>query len=122
MHYKLCQNGLYVSSDPTKDYKSYLRFYFNGTVLDVSSPDEVNKVGEWLSMERAEKPFSIGFYKTTNDKIEFNSTGKYGTVEYVGQVQTEALELFFYSHINGNCGIRKYQFVECNLEEPYNFY
>lgn len=89
-------------------YWGYLRFYEDGTVVGVSSPDTPERLlrgGVTRSFD------SRGRYTIKHSEIEFSLTARQGTVDYAGSIEPDGLRLKSYSHINQHRASEEYQFV-----------
>jgi hypothetical protein len=109
-------NGLYKTSKEIdkedNDSTSYfIRFYPDGTVIDVSSGGGVEDLKNWfnLKMDRV----SIGKYEIHGKRIRFSTTQNgVGTVIYQGRFHDHYLLIKWKSLINGRKGRERYYFVE----------
>jgi len=109
LHY----GGLYlsVSFNPVWGGSgSYLRFYEDGTVLQVSSTGKPEEVAVWFNKTH---PYSSkGQYKVDGTMLEFTVTSEEGTVDYAGIINGDELTLEMYSHINGYKRTEVYTFIK----------
>jgi hypothetical protein len=89
-------------------YWKYLRFYEDGSVAGVSSPDTPERLlrgGVTRSFD------STGRYTIKGSEIEFSLTSRQGTLDYAGSIEPDGLKLEWYSHINQRRAPEEYQFV-----------
>lgn len=111
-------DGVYVDdSQLSKGYSSYLRFYPDGTVLQVSSTGSAEDLTGWFRKEQAERYFSMGWYELQGGRLKCSTTSSSGTVEYFGRVDSASLELYSYSHINGHTALCHYRFAHVDFPE-----
>lgn len=93
---KILFDGVYQYRYPV--YSSYLRFFADGKVVEVSSTGTPSQVGQWLNHEYE----SFGFYAIKDGTVSFVITSSSGKVSYSGRIFEEAIEIDMTSHINGN--------------------
>lgn len=105
-------DGVY-QSEKIKDYWHYLRFYKDGTVIAVSSPNKPDELINWFNKEKWP---SSDKYKIYKDKISFSTT-RWGTVDYEGRISQNQVQLNSYSHINGHLASRKYNFIKLSTKK-----
>jgi len=111
-------DGLYVSDvlmAHQVNYRKFVRFYSDGTVLHVSSTGKPTEIIKWFTREGNQKSgyaFGQGQFKINGNQINFSSTSKSGIVDFEGSVFEKNLILKFHSHINGNRGMEEYIFTE----------
>ena len=105
-------DGLYYAEYPF--YRSYLRFYPDGTVLEASTSGRPEQVAHWFSKAHADLP--KGTYTFQGLSIEFSTTSSDRTVDYEGAVHDEALELRSHSHTNGHKDQKTFSFVQVALQ------
>ncbi len=104
-------DGLY-RSDPRVSgrvrFSRYLRFYEDGAVLSASFAGEPHEVLTWLHV-----PFeNHGRYVLEGTSLRFSCTSPRGSVDCQGEVLHDGLRLTWHSHVNGQDGETRYQFVE----------
>ncbi len=107
--------GLYLAKET--DDELWLRFYRDGTVLEVSTntgtPAEINK---WFN-KTGSKAVSVGSYEVKQSFLSFSVTSLpnplnvVGTVDYKGKIVGNTLVLDWYSHINGHRSHNVYRAV-----------
>lgn len=105
-------NGLYVSDlqgERENMYYSYIRFYEDGMVIQVSSIGNPSEVIRWFHRDNSD--LSRGFFAAEDNRIHFAVTSESGVVVYTGEFTDAQLKLSFYSHINGNTDFEEYGFV-----------
>lgn len=107
-------NGLYQSTQ-TENYWSYLRFYDDGLVLQVSSTGNPEQVARWLIRDNKEN-YSSGEYRLVGRKISFTTTSREGSVDYDGTLHGNTMVLASHSHINEHRSTDEYVFCECENE------
>lgn len=91
-------------------FASYLRFYPDRTVLDVSSGDDSEKVATWF--KRGHREFGEGKYRLKGSDLRFSTKSKWGVVDFTGTVAGEDLKMQWFSHINRQGGQETYRFVK----------
>jgi hypothetical protein len=79
---------------------SYLRFYENGTVIDVTSTGTPEQIKSWFNSNNED--ISIGNYEISGGKINFSVKSTVGSVDYKGDITKNGLLLSSHSNINGN--------------------
>ncbi len=109
LHY----DGVY-QSDRTEDYYSYLRFYPDGTVINVSSTGQPNDLRQWFA--KGHDGVSSGKVKLKDKRISFSALSSKGTVDYDGELEGNQLRLHSYSHINEHRRSGLYVFVRWETE------
>jgi hypothetical protein len=78
----------------------YLRFYGDGTVVEVTSSGSPDEVARWFSRDHAGS--SIGRIALDESQITFETSSPWGVVEYSGTfVDPNTLEVNIRSRING---------------------
>ena len=99
-------DGLY-QSQPIDDSWEYLRFYSDGTVIEVGSTGTPAEISGWF-----QKPYEqSGKYETQGSTIRFSIASPYNTVDYQGQIQGSTLILDWFSHKNGRQGHDSFHLV-----------
>jgi hypothetical protein len=97
-------NGVYFRSSggiiASYSYSSYLRFYENGTVIEVSSTGTPEQIKSWFNSDN--KNVSIGNYEINGGKINLSVKSTVGSVDYWGDITINELVLSSHSNINGN--------------------
>jgi hypothetical protein len=101
-------DGLY-QSETYNNFRYFLRFYSDSTVISATSNGEVNDIIKWLK-----KPFDQqGQYEIKGNKIYFSTTSDFGTVVYEGVIDSEyKLQLKVKSLINGHLDEKLYYFIK----------
>lgn len=102
-------DGLYQHPEEG-GYTGYLRFYEDGTVLQVTSTGTPQQVAVWLKKDNAAK-YSAGRFVLDGSSISFVATSTMGSVEYSGQVGGDELVLQVHSLINDYRATNTYTFV-----------
>lgn len=102
-------DGLYYAKWP-EGGASYLRFYKDGTVLNVSSTGTPEEVGQWL--KKGHPASSKGNYTRNGATIKFSTKSSVGIVDYAGEVGQDVLRLQTHSRINGFKATSTYKFVK----------
>ena len=92
---KLLFNGVYQYKE--SNCSSYLRFFADGKVVEVSSTGTPAQVARWLNHNYQ----SYGFYAIENNIVKFTITSSCGKVSYSGRLDKEAIIIDVTSHING---------------------
>jgi hypothetical protein len=109
-------NGLYAFKEGQGTH--YLRFYADGTVLSVLSEATPYQVANW---ELPLSDYSVGRIALGGTTVRFSIKTRDGTVDYVGTIAKDVLELDTYSHIPGDEGkknTRGYAFLYLNPGNP----
>lgn len=119
----LRNDGLYVSQ--AGDSYTYLRYYKDQTVIEVSSTGKPHQVAEWF--DTGNRYVAKGRYYIEEHQIRFSTTtireiseisglieeiSSSITVDYSGVIHEKFLALHSYSHFNGNRDFREYHFVK----------
>ncbi len=111
-------DGLYQRKD-SYGLSDYLRFYPDGTILGVASPDTPAKVARWLIPGTDNQQGRVELSRTAEDstfqvhgaEIKFSLRSKEGVVDYEGNVTNDRLTFDVYSHINQFKHSVEYEFV-----------
>ncbi len=87
-------NGIYKSAIQTNQNTgdkstSYLRFYEDGTVINVSSSGTPEQINNWFV--KGHENVTEAPYKIEGDKMSFTSGSGNAAVEYSGKIVTSAL-------------------------------
>lgn len=94
-------------SERIDDYWEYLRFYSDGTVIEVGSPGTPAEVTKWFR-----RPFDgWGKYEIQGSTVRFSIGADDDRVDYRGELQGSTLTLDSLSHINGHQGRDSYHKV-----------
>lgn len=104
-------DGLYHAQESS--YHSYLRFYEDGTVLQVSTNGKPEQLARWFGKTHTEVP--RGTYSIEGQSIEFSTASSEGTVAYKGTVFDDAVEVITSSPTNGQEEQTTYGFVQVAL-------
>jgi hypothetical protein len=107
-------DGVY-QSERIDDYYYYLRFFSDGTVIEVSSTDQPEALRKWFS--RGHPGVSTGVVRIEGSHLGFSVTSDVGVVDYTGEIEGDQLRLDSYSHINRHQDRRWYSFVKWQ-DEP----
>lgn len=91
-------------------YYEYFRFYADGTVVYVSSPDTPNEIAGWFS--RYNRMLPRGIFRLSGHSITFSLINAQGTVDYQGTAQGDDLSLESNNHISGNTGRHEIHFIK----------
>lgn len=113
-------DGLYVCKQEAK-YMEYLRFYKDGTVISVSSPDPINTAASMLR-RGGSSPFTEAQYTITGSRIEFTFQETAGAIAYVGTISANVIDFKVHSGINNKDFIRRYEFASAKVapDEPHS--
>jgi hypothetical protein len=110
-------DGFYQSGKQTdyQDYFSvssyhYLRFYDDGTVIDVDSTGTPIQVAKWFNRENED--MSRGTYTITGNHIVFSTEYKQNKIDYDCTLTEEKIECHTYSHLNQTRAKQTYTFVK----------
>ena len=106
-------DGVY-QSETQGDYRQFIRFYQDGTVITVSCTCEVKGIEAWFNKENLkDEDDSSGKYEIKETKIYFTSTSSYGTVVYYGTLTNEyTINLNIKSLINDYENQETYYFIK----------
>jgi hypothetical protein len=112
-------DGVYQST-PKKagsgsGYWGYLRFYQDGTVVDVSTTGRPDEIRDWFNRDHPR--VSRGKVTAQGEQISFASVSAEGTVDYSGRVEGGKLHMDTHSHINQHKANTVYTFVEWPQEQ-----
>jgi hypothetical protein len=102
-------DGLYYAKSPDGS-TWYLRFYEDGTVLDVDSTGTPEKVAQWF--KKGHPAPSQGTYRRNGATLKFSTRSSAGVVDYAGEVGQDVLRLQMHSRINGFKATATYTFVK----------
>lgn len=110
-------DGLYWSSpaDTSRDWRptlitrTYLRFYADGTVLDVSSTGAPSDLRRWF--HRGRRHLAVGRYAIEREQIRFTVFWENGQIDYAGTAESDSLHLRFVAQPNGAQRTVTYYFV-----------
>lgn len=106
----LYQTKAYIDKDDNDTSYSYLRFYHDGKVINVTSEGTAVDLKEWFNLNM--KDPSIGSYKIRGNTLYFSTTSGAGTVVYKGKIKDKhLLRLKSKSLINGYKDKEKYYFI-----------
>jgi uncharacterized protein (TIGR02996 family) len=119
--------GLFVDdSSRDKSYYSYLRFYRDGLVLDVTASDPRTQQGlrqllRWFRRDNEEGFFLRGTYHlrftTGQVRLSFEATSSYGTICYQGVIAGANLVLDIHSLINDYRGTGTYKLIRLSKQQ-----
>jgi len=112
-------DGFYQTQSK-EDYKSFLRFYSDSTVLSVTTDGdaEASNLISWFKKPFDNPHHSKGKYEIKENKISFTTDSSNGKVVYKGTIESEnKLILNFKSLINGYEGKEVYYFIKLDLSE-----
>jgi hypothetical protein len=107
-------DGIY-QSERTGDYWYYLRFYPDGTVIEVSSTGQPNDLRQWFTKEH--DGVSTGKVTLKGKRISFSAVSSAGSVDYDGELVGNQLRLHSYCHINEHRSNNLYVFVRWEAEQ-----
>lgn len=105
-------DGLYRAEGPS--YHSYLRFYEDGTVLQVSTNGKPEQLPRWFAKTHTEVP--RGNYAIKGQSISFSTASSEGTVACEGQILDDSLDLSSHSYIDDHEGRARYSLVQVDLQ------
>lgn len=100
-------DGIY-ETDPVNEFRTYLRFYEDGTVVGVSFKGNIESVASWLC--KGAEHASQGVFSVAAGEIEFSTTALDVTVNYQGLLSVTGMELNWHSLFNGNRGVAHFRF------------
>ncbi|MBO0795792.1 MAG: hypothetical protein J2P36_33285 [Ktedonobacteraceae bacterium] len=106
-------DGLYRDQDEKDNGNDYLRFYPDGTVLDVAvrAPSTAEQVAQWLGKNK--RGISRGKYKRRGTQIAFTTRSGRVAISYVGMVVNDhTIALEFYSHATTSQGLTWYSYEQ----------
>jgi hypothetical protein len=99
---RLRYNGVYRSAKAATTTSGnvwkYLRFYSDGTVIEVTSLGEPEQIWKWFS--KGHPHISAGKFMIEGNTLSFSTASAQGTVDFNGQIDGDQLHLDIYSHIN----------------------
>lgn len=101
-------DGVYMSR--ANDYYQYVRFYADGSLVEMSSSGKPQEIAKWFNSSSPN--VSKGKYALNQASIQFSATDSFGTVDYVGTIEGLRIKLATFSHINGHKGTYEYNFIE----------
>jgi hypothetical protein len=93
-------------------YCEYIRFYQDGTVINVTSDCDEQALAEikkWFN--KTNTTISHGRYRVAEHEVSFRSISGEGRVDYQGDIKGLDLHLASHSHINGYRGDDRYKFI-----------
>lgn len=110
-------DGLYWSSPadtshdghPVLISRGYLRFYADGTVLDVTSTGAPSDLRRWFN--RGRRDLGVGRYVIEGQQIRFSVFFENGQIDFAGTAETDSLRLHVVSQLNGHQRTVTYYFV-----------
>ncbi|MFI8531396.1 toll/interleukin-1 receptor domain-containing protein [Streptomyces aquilus] len=108
-------DGFYAKPSSKEGFTEFLRFYPDGTVLDVTTSGSVDQVARWFNRDHPD--LGTGTYDIVGDRITFAPSDSYGTIEYDGTLREEGGELHLHtlSRINGHQSDGVWRFVPVQL-------
>lgn len=111
-----CENGVFLMFDglyqcDCQNYSSFLRFFSNGLVVQVSSTGSPKQVYKWLTQNFE----SRGTYTVSGGQISFDIVSTNGRLSYSGTIiNSTILQLDSHSYINGyKASNLQYHFCKC---------
>ncbi|GAB4031957.1 hypothetical protein [Spirosoma jeollabukense] len=114
-------NGLYVSDSPWVDatgtsYFSYLRFYEDRHVIQVTSSGTPDQLTTWFTRENPANSkglyyHGIPYRDDWEEKLHFAVVSAEGVVGYMGDIVNDQLILRSYSLINDRSDTKTFRFV-----------
>src|ERR1700731_122640 len=84
-------DGIYRNRDPSEDYSVYLRFYSDGTALQVASTGTPEEIAQWF--HRGSKAGSSGHFTVRRNRLRFPTFGFEWRIDCAGTIETAALVL-----------------------------
>ena len=107
----LYQSGVRTNEATGDKSTSYLRFYEDGSVINVSSSGTAEQVSKWFA--KGNENVSQGTYTIHDKNISFTSSGNNVDVQYEGEVVTSVLlQLHTKSSSNNHEADISYSFVK----------
>ncbi len=104
------QTKAYIDKEDNDTTYSYLRFYTDGKVINVTSEGTAFDLKDWFNLNM--KNPSVGNYEIRGEKIYFSTTSGAGTVIYKGKIKDKHfLILKSKSLINSYKDKEKYYFI-----------
>jgi len=114
---KLEYEGVYVSEihgSGSSKYHGFLRFYPEGSVIQISSTGEPEALQKWFTKDNS--LVSRGMVTIMGDQVSFSCASTRGLVDYAGKIDGDHLRLDTYSHINQTRTSQVFTFVRWNAE------
>ena len=106
----LYQTKAYIDKQDNDTTYSYLRFYPDGKVINVTTEGTAFDLKEWFNLNM--KNPSVGSYKIRGNRLNFSTTSGAGTVVYKGKIKDKHFLLVkSKSLINGYKDKEKYYFI-----------
>ncbi len=106
----LYQTKSYIDKEDNDTTCSYLRFYYDGRVINVTAEGTASDLQDWFNL-KMDNP-SIGYFRVHRKRIYFSTTSKEGTVNYKGKIKNQyRMILKSKSLITGYKIREKYYFV-----------
>jgi len=109
-------DGFYAKPATDEGYTEFLRFYPEGTMLEVTTSGSAEQIITWFNREHPD--LGTGLYEIVGDRIKFAATTFYGgPIEYDGTIREEGAELHLHtlSRINGHQSDGVWRFVPVQL-------
>ncbi len=94
---KLRFDGVYQSKR-IGNYRGYVRFYPDGTVITVTSSGRHSDLRAWFTKKH--DGVSVGKITLKGGDLSFSCASPFGTVDYHGEINSNNIHLRSYSHIN----------------------
>lgn len=114
-------NGLYISDKPWIDsteisYFSYLRFYEDGFVIQVTSSGTPDQLTTWFHKENPANSKGLYYHgmpyrDDREEKLHFAVVSAEGVVGYMGEIVNDQLILRSYSFINDRSDTKTFRFI-----------
>ncbi|QQP94656.1 hypothetical protein [Lysobacter enzymogenes] len=101
-------DGIY-QADSGRGHFFYLRFYADGVVVSVTSPEPAEQVNDWFNRGCAALP--RGAYTRRDQRVEFVTRARVGSVEYAGTLAHDRFDAHVRSLINGHESDQTFRFV-----------
>jgi hypothetical protein len=81
------QTKAYIDKEDNDTTYSYLRFYADGKVIEVTSEGTALDLKDWFNLNM--KNPSVGNYKIRGKRMNFSTTSGAGTVIYKGKIKNK---------------------------------
>ena len=102
-------DGIYKADEGEFSY--YLRFYDDGTVIEVGQPHATNPDSLTYWFRKGVPTLASGKYEVVGDQVNFSTSNSSGTVDFQGSIGLQNLVLDVHSRINNSKRKLEFRFV-----------